>query len=99
MTSFSAFGVFDGHGGKQAATFAAKNLLASVTSFLDRAKPTEAEARLHKEGSRAGSEAGAAAPDVDTLRCWMAQDAMVERLPKVRGWGLGRLGRGVGQRL
>jgi len=34
-TPFSAFGVFDGHGGKSAATFASKELLPTVTRLLD----------------------------------------------------------------
>lgn len=37
-TPFSAFGVFDGHGGKSAATFASKELLPTVTKLLDRCK-------------------------------------------------------------
>jgi hypothetical protein len=37
-TPFSAFGIFDGHGGKSAATFASKELLPTVTKLLDRCK-------------------------------------------------------------
>ncbi len=33
--SFSAFGVFDGHGGRQVATFASNNLLKAVMAEVD----------------------------------------------------------------
>jgi serine/threonine protein phosphatase PrpC len=76
-TPFSAFGVFDGHGGKSVATFSSKNLLPLVAGYADRcrgAKPVPL-------------------PDFDALptdlgdaqRATMAaQDALVERLPRVR---------------
>lgn len=35
-TSFSAFGIFDGHGGKPAATYASKELLPNVMKLVDR---------------------------------------------------------------
>jgi serine/threonine protein phosphatase PrpC len=37
-TPFSAFGIFDGHGGKSSATFASKELLPTVTKLLDHCK-------------------------------------------------------------
>jgi serine/threonine protein phosphatase PrpC len=37
-TPFSAFGIFDGHGGKSAATFASKELLPTVAKLLDHCK-------------------------------------------------------------
>lgn len=72
-TPFAAFGVFDGHGGKQSATFASKNLLPTVTKFLDRC---------------AGEAPGAAASKLqganpEDVAVWTAQEGLIERLPKV----------------
>ncbi|KAF6254310.1 hypothetical protein COO60DRAFT_1703399 [Scenedesmus sp. NREL 46B-D3] len=93
--SFSAFGIFDGHGGKPAATFASKELLPMVMRLADRC----GEGSSSGDGcSRQASvpAAAAAGPDADVAgdeawgvevtdedrAVWAAQEALVERLPK-----------------
>lgn len=78
--SFSAFGVFDGHGGKGAPTYASKNLLPLTARYLDRCKgeepelpqPPACEALQVTEEQRRG---------------WAVQEALIDRLPKVCGCG------------
>ncbi|DBA75361.1 hypothetical protein WJX77_001579 [Trebouxia sp. C0004] len=71
---YDVFGVFDGHGGKQAANFAAKHVLstlqeelADITLTSDKAVPEELEAysQLSDEDKHA----------------WHTQDALVQQLP------------------
>ena len=71
---YDVFGVFDGHGGKQAANFAAKHVLptlqeelADVTLTSEKAVPEELEAY-----SQLSAE--------DKL-AWHTQDALVQQLP------------------
>lgn len=66
--------MFDGHGGKQAASFAAKHVLptlqeelADVTLTSDKAVPEELEAYSQLSGE-------------DKL-AWLTQDALVQQLP------------------
>ena len=75
-TAFSAFGVFDGHGGKSVATYASKSLLPLVASYADRCKGSEP---LPPDAEAMPMDVG------EEQRCCMAaQDALVERLPRVR---------------
>ncbi|DBA81256.1 TPA: hypothetical protein ACH3X2_006882 [Trebouxia sp. C0005] len=71
---YDVFGVFDGHGGKQAANFAAKHVLptlqqelAEITLTPDEAVPEELEAYSQLS-------------DEDKL-AWHTQDALVQQLP------------------
>lgn len=52
-TPFSAFGIFDGHGGKSSATVVSKELLPTVTRLLDRCK-TAGVCVLHGLSAGAG---------------------------------------------
>lgn len=72
VTAFSAFGIFDGHGGKQACAFASKHLMPAVAKFLDRVRAPPPASLPHVEGAVESDSA-----------CWAVQDAMVERLPRV----------------
>lgn len=96
-TSFSAFGIFDGHGGKPAATFASKELLPMVMRLADRC--VDGSSSSSGPSRQASAAAAAAADGVDDEACseawgvevteedravWAAQEALVERLPKVR---------------
>lgn len=104
----SAFGVFDGHGGKQAATHAAKGLLQAVARYAERAVGAEPPATAGPAAPTAQLAAeGYLPPDsegdpeaVARARVAAAQDALMSRLPRVRagaGDGVRRKGRvGVG---
>jgi hypothetical protein len=97
-TSFSAFGIFDGHGGKPAATYASKELLPIVMRLVDRC--IEGNSSSSNSFSRQASAAAAAVDAVDgdaagdeawgievteeDRAVWAAQEALVDRLPKVR---------------
>jgi hypothetical protein len=96
-TSFSAFGIFDGHGGKPAATFASKELLPMVMRLVDRciegssssSGPSRQASVAAAAGAAdgvdevAGDEAwGVEVTDADRA-VWAAQEALVDRLPKV----------------
>jgi serine/threonine protein phosphatase PrpC len=70
--SFSAFGVFDGHGGSQAATFASNHLLQAVMAEVD-ASPLPPPQLPAVEGL---SEEEAAV--------WRLQATLMARLPQVR---------------
>jgi hypothetical protein len=102
-TSFSAFGIFDGHGGKPAATYASKELLPMVMRLVDRCIEGNSSSGSHSSFSRQASAAAAAAAAGDGLdvdaegdeawgievtdedrAVWAAQEALVDRLPKVR---------------
>lgn len=63
--------MFDGHGGKQSATFASKNLLQHVTKYLDRCKGPAPQV-VAVDGVEQAD-----------LQTWATQDALIERLPKV----------------
>ncbi|GIL48008.1 hypothetical protein Vafri_4730, partial [Volvox africanus] len=90
-TPVSAFGIFDGHGGRMAAQHAAKQLLPLVAGFAERAvspdAPISAE-QLAAEGYLAAEESSVvagAAEDEAALgrgRVMAAQDALIARLPK-----------------
>lgn len=68
--TFSAFGIFDGHGGKQAATFASKHLHAEVAVALDRCKGTSPDAQ-HVDGE-----------EEEDWNVWATQEALLDRLPR-----------------
>ena len=89
--TFSAFGVFDGHGGKQSAVYASKHLLPTLADFIDRAAaPGPQQQPAAAAGAAAAGEGeGEVASAVDK-EIWAAQEALVERLPQVS------IGRGVG---
>ncbi|KAJ9534802.1 hypothetical protein QJQ45_017232, partial [Haematococcus lacustris] len=72
-TTFSAYGIFDGHGGRAPGVYASKHLLPLVCGFLDRA--------VGPEPSLPPSLAESGVDDGDA-RVWAVQDAMIERLPK-----------------
>ncbi|GIL74972.1 hypothetical protein Vretifemale_4816 [Volvox reticuliferus] len=90
-TPVSAFGIFDGHGGRMAAQHAAKQLLPLVAGFAERAvspdAPISAE-QLAAEGYLAAEEssiiAGSAEDEaaLGRARVMAAQDALIARLPK-----------------
>ncbi|KAL4448974.1 hypothetical protein ABPG77_007691 [Micractinium sp. CCAP 211/92] len=69
-TSFSAFGVFDGHGGRQVATFASNSLLKAVMAEVD-SSPVPLQEVPEVEGL---SEAEAAQ--------WRLQATLMKRLPQ-----------------
>eukprot|EP00879_Flechtneria_rotunda_P029204 GHRR01031486.1.p1 GENE.GHRR01031486.1~~GHRR01031486.1.p1 ORF type:complete len:516 (+),score=198.60 GHRR01031486.1:1276-2823(+) len=86
--SFSAFGIFDGHGGKPAATFASKELLPTVMRLLDRCKDgnnTGSSSASKLVATLVGAE-GEQTHEVevteDDVAVWAAQQALVDRLPK-----------------
>lgn len=98
-TSFSAFGIFDGHGGKPAATYTSKELLPMVMGLVDRcidgssgsngsparqASMAAAAAAAGAEGGedQEGEHWGVEVADEDRA-VWAAQEALVDRLPKV----------------
>lgn len=74
---FSAFGLFDGHGGKGAANYASKNMLKHVLAALDAAQQPGA-AQLD-EVDMSEQLLGHTAPQDHAL--WQAQDRMVASLP------------------
>lgn len=82
-THFSTFGIFDGHGGKQAATYASKNLMTHVADYLDRCSgsPVRAPDLPHAADEDEAVGVFVTPQDKDV---WAAQDALIERLPKVR---------------
>jgi hypothetical protein len=71
------FGVFDGHGGKQAAVYAAKNLFAEVAADLPNHMTSAGEAG---EGRPDDPKVLDAVPE-SVLREWELQDAVVKGLP------------------
>lgn len=98
-TPVSAFGVFDGHGGKQAATHAAKGLLQAVARYAERAVGAEPPAAAGPAAPAAQLAAEGYLPAdreddpeaVARARVAAAQDALMSRLPRVRA-GQGRGG-------
>ena len=70
------FGIFDGHGGKQAATFASKHMVPAVLEELEACLAKQQEAEQHENGvaipskhsSGAHSEGAALAADVQPVR-------------------------------
>lgn len=81
---FSAFGIFDGHGGKPAATFASKDLLPMVMRLAERALipgDEPAPAAVAGADGKASETWGVQVSDADRA-AWAAQDGLVERLPK-----------------
>lgn len=77
---FGAFGVFDGHGGKQTAQFAAKQLVPNVMEYAARGKAPMPPAGSTKLADPELQEL-AAEGDLDV---WAAQECLVARLPQVR---------------
>ncbi|GAX81509.1 hypothetical protein CEUSTIGMA_g8937.t1 [Chlamydomonas eustigma] len=71
---FSAFGVFDGHGGKAAANYASKNMMELVGKYMDRCKGSEP---VLLDPANLPVDLG------EEQRASLAvQDVMVERFPK-----------------
>ncbi len=71
------FGVFDGHGGKQAAVYAAKNLFAEVAADLPNHMTSAAE---RGEGRPDDPKVLDGVPE-SVLQGWELQDAVVKGLP------------------
>eukprot|EP00201_Polytomella_parva_P010274 CAMPEP_0175054170 /NCGR_PEP_ID=MMETSP0052_2-20121109/9353_1 /TAXON_ID=51329 ORGANISM="Polytomella parva, Strain SAG 63-3" /NCGR_SAMPLE_ID=MMETSP0052_2 /ASSEMBLY_ACC=CAM_ASM_000194 /LENGTH=769 /DNA_ID=CAMNT_0016318829 /DNA_START=93 /DNA_END=2399 /DNA_ORIENTATION=- len=78
---FSAFAVFDGHGGRQAALLASKRMLPILASFLQKSRDSAKMAALTSLGDDAFPEALKTEQEADK-RFWVAQDALIEKLPK-----------------
>eukprot|EP00798_Chlamydomonas_sp_ICE-L_P008245 gene8245-1514_t len=78
-TCFSAFGIFDGHGGKEAVVHSAKNMLPMVTKYLDRLRSEDPSVPPIPEQEDAEAPVEVEAADV---AAWAAQEAMIDRLPK-----------------
>lgn len=93
--------MYDGHGGRQSAQLAAKQLLPHLAALAARAAgpPLPASAAELAQGGylNDGTDDEAAAAGTEEgerlarARTWAAQDALLERLPKVRrpGGGIG----------
>ncbi len=64
-----------GHGGKQSATYTSRNLLPTITGFLDRG---QSELGLNPPASGEGG-----AGEVEGV--WATQEVLIDRLPKVQG--------------
>ncbi|KAG2444124.1 hypothetical protein HYH02_009065 [Chlamydomonas schloesseri] len=92
ISAVSAFGIFDGHGGRMAAQHAAKQLLPLVGRFAERAlgpEPPTSPEQLVADGyldPAAVKAAGQQGPEyeaaLDRARVAAAQDALIARLPK-----------------
>ena len=74
---YSVFGIFDGHGGKMAATWAAKHMLQQLQTQLGEVAPPDADAPLPDELAHYAEHITAA----DSAG-WQLQDQLVERLPE-----------------
>ncbi|KAG2436825.1 hypothetical protein HXX76_006347 [Chlamydomonas incerta] len=93
ISAVSAFGIFDGHGGRMAAQHAAKQLLPLVGRFAERAlgsePPTSPEQLMadgYLDAAVAAQGPGGGGADyeaaLDRARVAAAQDALIARLPK-----------------
>eukprot|EP00198_Chlamydomonas_reinhardtii_P004024 XP_001693360.1 protein phosphatase type 2C [Chlamydomonas reinhardtii] len=92
ITAVSAFGIFDGHGGRMAAQHAAKHLLPLVGQFAERALGPEPPASPEQLAADGYLDAGMAAQGpngsgdyeaaLERARVAAAQDALITRLPK-----------------
>ncbi|GLC58862.1 hypothetical protein PLESTB_001409100 [Pleodorina starrii] len=83
-TPVSAFGIFDGHGGRMAAQHTAKQLLPLVARFAERAVGPDASTnpeQLVAEGYIAPEQAEEA-EELKRARVAAVQDALIARLPK-----------------
>jgi serine/threonine protein phosphatase PrpC len=71
-TSFSAYGVFDGHGGKAASAFAARHLLPHVARAAERCSFVSGVSKQQQHHDK----------DAETPpQPWLAQDALAASLP------------------
>jgi serine/threonine protein phosphatase PrpC len=80
-TSFSAFGVFDGHGGKQVATFASNMVLKNTMAIMDSGS-TAHVSDLHNLHTTDLLSAETGIVGVVDVGVWQAQAAFVDRLPQ-----------------
>lgn len=80
---FAAFGVFDGHGGKESVNYAARHLLPKLADLL--AHPACAPGQ--QPGSMEGG--GDAEGSLEDRQVWAAQEALLEVLPQVSAGAAG----------
>ena len=81
-TAFSAFGVFDGHGGKQAANWCSKTLLPVICKHLDRCRGSDSEIHPDPDSDPRDSNKEIEAVRSRARSTWAAQEGLIERLPK-----------------
>ena len=72
------FGVFDGHGGKQAATFASRNLTERLLSILMTKAATESELEDCSALDQLQNSEGV---DSELWTAWDKQDKLITQLP------------------